>query len=42
MIRSIILNDIDDNENEVLHDLHKLDKGRDRKRLAERVTSGRK
>ena len=41
-IRSIILNDIDVNENEVVYDLHKLDKGRDRKRLAERVTSGRK
>ena len=36
-IREIILNDIDGNENEVVHNLQKLDNGRDRKRLAERV-----
>ena len=36
-IREIILNDIDRNENEVIHNLQKLDKGRDKQRLAERV-----
>ena len=36
-IREIILNDADGNENEIVHNLKKLDKGRDRKRLAERV-----
>ena len=33
-IREIILNDIDGNENEVVHNLQKLDNGRDKKRLA--------
>ena len=36
-IREIILNDVDGNENEVIHNLQKLHKDRDRKRLAERV-----
>ena len=36
-IREIILNDVDGNENEIVHNLKKLDKGRDRKRLAERA-----
>ena len=36
-IRSIILNNIDENENEVVHNLQKSDKDRDRKRLAERI-----
>ena len=38
-IRSITLNDIHGNKSEVVHDLHKLDKDRDGKRLVERILS---
>ena len=36
----MILNDIHEDSHEVIHDFHKLGKGRDRKRIAERILLG--